>query len=397
MTKSNSPVLPIHRTIDEAKAILAGDSGTRLTLMEVCGTHTSAIAASGMRSLLPDSVRLVSGPGCPVCVTPSSYIDRLCELALQPDHLVICFGDLIRVPGHSSSLSQAMAGGGRVRMIYSPLEALTLCRENPGLTIVMAAVGFETTAPSYALLVKRAREEGIQNLRLLTALRRMPPALEMLCAAENAIDGFLAPGHVSAILGSQAYEPLAAQYHKPFVIAGFQPAEVLVGIARLVQLCRQAKSKLCRQAKSKLCRQAKSKLCRQAQSPSAAGFLAPDSGLVENLYPAIVRPEGNLRAQQVLAEVFCYEPAVWRGLGVIDESGYRLTGEFAAFDAGPLDIKAEQEPPGCRCGAMMLGQLEPRDCPLFGRTCRPDHPVGPCMVSSEGVCGIHYRYSEQGN
>lgn len=365
------PGIKAPRTIDDAKAILAQDHGPRLTLMEVCGTHTSAIAASGLKSLLPASIRLVSGPGCPVCVTPSSYIDRLCELALLPDHLVLCFGDLIRVPGHHSSLSQAMAGGGRVRMIYSPLESLAVCKENPGMTVVLAAVGFETTAPSYALLLKRAIAENIRNLRLLTALRRMPPALDMLCAAESSIDGFLAPGHVSAILGSKAYEPFAAQYHKPFVIAGFQPAEVLIGIARLVQLCRLESDRL------------------------TAG--RPAIGFVDNLYPAIVRPEGNLKAQQVLLEVFRYEPAVWRGLGVLAESGYRLAGEYAAFDAGSLDIQDEQEPPGCRCGDMMLGHLEPQDCPLFGCACRPDHPVGPCMVSSEGVCGIHYRYSEQGN
>jgi len=369
------PMPAAPRTIEEARAILAQDHGPRLTLMEVCGTHTSAIAASGLRALLPTSVRLVSGPGCPVCVTPSSYIDRLCELALQPGHLVLCFGDLIRVPGHHSSLSEAMAGGGQVRMIYSPLDALKVCQDNPNLTIVMAAVGFETTAPSYALLLKRAIAGDIRNLRLLTALRRMPPALDLLCAADNAIDGFLAPGHVSAILGSKAYEPFAAQYHKPFVIAGFQPTEVLIGIARLVQLCRREKE-------------------RQAEDD-----LADDrdwSEIVENLYPAIVRPEGNPRAQAVLAEVFRYEPAVWRGLGEIDESGYRLAGDFAAYDAGPLEAGIEQELPGCKCGDMMLGRLEPRDCPLFGKTCRPDHPVGPCMVSSEGVCGIHYRYSEQG-
>jgi hydrogenase expression/formation protein HypD len=371
MTETVSLQIPAApRTIDEAKAILALDQGPLLTLMEVCGTHTSAIAASGLRSLLSKSVRLVSGPGCPVCVTPSSYIDRLCELALQPGHLVLCFGDLIRVPGHHSSLSEAMASGGQVRMIYSPLDALKICQDNPNLSIVMAAVGFETTAPSYALLLKRAIASDIRNLRLLTALRRMPPALDLLCAAENAIDGFLAPGHVSAILGSKAYEPFAAQYHKPFVIAGFQPTEVLIGIARLVQLCRLEKDR---------------------QADGRGGI-----GIVENLYPAIVRPEGNPRAQAVLAEVFRYEPAIWRGLGEIDESGYRLAGDYAAYDAGPLEAGIEQELPGCKCGDMMLGRLEPRDCPLFGKTCRPDHPVGPCMVSSEGVCGIHYRYSEQG-
>ncbi len=347
------------RSIAEAREILEKDQGPRLNLMEVCGTHTAAIAQSGLRSLLPPQVRLVSGPGCPVCVTPSAYIDQLCDLALQPGHLVLCFGDLIRVPGRRGSLGQTIARGGQVRMIYSPLDALEICRTQPDQTIVLAAVGFETTAPSYALLVQRALRESIGNLRLLTALRRMPPALDLLCSADSGIDGFLAPGHVSAIIGSQAYEPYAATYHKPFVVAGFKGEDVLGAIARLVQLCRR----------------------------DAAG-----QGVVENAYPSVVRPEGNLKAQAVLAEVFTYEAAAWRGLGVLPESGYRLKGPYAAFDAGPVPADEETDLPGCRCGDLMLGKLEPEDCPLFGRACRPENPVGPCMVSTEGACGIHYRY-----
>lgn len=358
------------RTADEARTILSVDQGPQLTLMEVCGTHTSAIATSGLKSLLPNSIRLVSGPGCPVCVTPSSCIDRLCEIARQPNHRVLCFGDLIRVPGNQGSLGLAMAQGGDVQMIYSPLDALTTCRDNPEITVVVAAIGFETTAPSYALLIKRAREEGISNLRLLTALRRMPPALDLLCAEETKIDGFLAPGHVSAILGSRAYEALAEQSQKPFVVAGFQPAEVLFGVARLVQLCRALKS---------------------APTERISG-----AQLVENLYPAIVKPEGNLKALQVLADVYRYKPAAWRGLGVLAESGYRLAPEYAEFDAGPLAAELENDPPGCRCGDLMLGQLEPEDCPLFGKICRPESPVGPCMVSTEGACGIQFRFGAHG-
>jgi hydrogenase expression/formation protein HypD len=327
--------------------------------MEVCGTHTAAIAQSGLRSLLPPQIRLVSGPGCPVCVTPSAYIDQLCDLAQQPGHLVLCFGDLIRVPGHRGSLGQAMARGGQVRMIYSPLDALEICRTHPEQTIVLAAVGFETTAPSYALLVKRALQASIGNLRLLTALRRMPPALDLLCSPESGIDGFLAPGHVSAIIGSRAYESYALTYCKPFVVAGFKAEDVLGAIARLVQLCRRE---------------------------------MPARGVVENAYPAIVRPDGNQKAQAVLTEVFEYESAAWRGLGVLPESGYRLRGPYAAFDAGPAAAIEDEELPGCRCGELMLGKLEPEDCPLFGRTCRPENPVGPCMVSTEGACGIHFRY-----
>jgi hydrogenase expression/formation protein HypD len=374
LTASDHDFCQPPRSLAEARDILREDRGPRLNLMEVCGTHTAAIARRGLRSLLPPSVRLVSGPGCPVCVTPAAYIDQLAALALRPAHLVLCFGDLIRVPGHRMNLSWVMARGGKVRMIYAPLEALTICRENPALTVVLAAVGFETTAPAFALLVKRAKAEGIGNLRLLLALRRMPPALELLCSPHSDIDGFLAPGHVSAILGSRVYEPFAARYGKPFVVAGFTPEEVLLGIARLVQLGRSA-----------------------AQN-RAAGRSAGPAARVENLYPAVVRPEGNQKAKEVLAEVFCYEPAPWRGLGVLPDSGFGLREAYAAFDAGPVAALAPEEDgaSGCRCGELMLGTIEPSDCPLFGKACRPDHPVGPCMVSAEGACGIHYRFLKAG-
>ncbi len=358
-------------TLAEARLALQQDQGPRLTLMEVCGTHTAAIAASGLRSLLTPSIRLVSGPGCPVCVTPADYIDELCALAQRPGHLVACFGDLIRVPGRSGSLSQAMARGAWVQMVYSPLEALSLCQQYPDRTIVMAAVGFETTAPAFALLLKRAEAAGLTNLRLLTALRRMPPALEMLAQPAAAIDGFLAPGHVSAILGSDAYLDLATCYNKPFVIAGFSPEQVLIGLAMLVKQCRQQ---------------------------------AADRAPVVNLYPAVVRPDGNKKAQAVLAEVFITKPAVWRGLGLIADSGYQLAPRFACFATNAVDKSgaADQAPisvsddrtwdDGCRCGEILLGRIEPAECPLFASVCRPDHPIGPCMVSSEGVCGIHYRF-----
>lgn len=353
-------------TIEQARTVLSLDQGPRLTLMEVCGTHTAAIAASGLRSLLAPSIRLVSGPGCPVCVTPAGYIDQLCELAYRPDHLIACFGDLIRVPGRTESLAQAMARGGQVRMVYSPLDALALCRSFPTKTIVMAAVGFETTAPAYGLLMARARADGVTNLRLLTALRRMIPALDMLCQPAAGIDGFLAPGHVSAILGSEAYRDLAEQFGKPFVIAGFSPEQVLGGLAELVRILRS-----------------------RMNQPAGA---VPGSDLVSNQYPAIVRPAGNWKAQAVLADAFVTGPAVWRGLGMIADSGYRLSPAYADFAAGPASEDPGAEPPGCRCGEILLAQIEPADCPLFGTACRPDRPIGPCMVSSEGVCGIHYRF-----
>lgn len=377
MMKQPFSLPPAPQSLAEARAILAADQGPRLNLMEVCGTHTSAIAQSGLRALLPASVRLVSGPGCPVCVSPASYIDQLCDFALRPGYRVLCFGDLIRVPGTRGSLGLAMAQGGRVQMMYSPLDALQACRDFPDQIIVVAAVGFETTAPAYALLLQRALAAGISNLRLLTALRRMPPALDLLCDPGSGIDGFLAPGHVSAILGSQAYEAVAEKTQKPFVVAGFQGSEVLLGIARLVQLCRAVSA-----------------------SRAAQEARIPGSRLVENLYPAVVKPDGNPKARQVLADVYQYESAAWRGLGVLPESGYRLHGAYARFDAlvpegcpsAELVPAAVDDPPGCRCGDLMLGKIDPPDCPLFGTRCRPESPVGPCMVSTEGACGIHFRY-----
>jgi hydrogenase expression/formation protein HypD len=368
-------------TLDQARAVLGNDSGPRLTLMEICGTHTSVIAAHGLRSFLAPSIRLVSGPGCPVCVTPAGYIDQLCELALRPHHRVACFGDLIRVPGVRGSLAQAAAQGATVQMIYSPLDVLQICRSYPEDTIILAAVGFETTAPSYALLLARAREAHIGNLRLLSALRRMPPVLELLGQPEAAIDGFLAPGHVSAIIGSDAYLPLSAKSGKPFVVAGFTAEQVLLGLAELVKTCRSRQ-------------QSGTSAAAAAGSPAQAG---PANNLgtacVINLYEAVVKPGGNLKAQAALRQVFVTVPAVWRGLGLVENSGYGLAAEYMAFEGGPVAEDPGLEPPGCRCGEILRGKIEPAECPLFGTVCRPESPVGPCMVSAEGVCGIHFHYS----
>lgn len=347
-------------TLAEARQVLAAYNGRPLTLMEVCGTHTAAIAAGGLQALLPRQVRLVSGPGCPVCVTPARWFDELGAMARQHGIRVACFGDLIRVPGDCDSLAAAMADGAPVHMIYSPLDALELCRTNPDDTIVVAAAGFETTAPAYALLMRRARAHGIRNLRLFTALRRMPPVLDRLCDPDVAIDGFLAPGHVSAIIGSDAYIALAARSGKPFVVASFDPERLIVALAMLLQL---------------------------------AGH-----GDVVNLYQELVQPEGNLRARQVLDECYRIEDAEWRGLGMIPDSGYGLAEAYADFQpiipavtrpALPLDPNL-----ACRCGDVLLGRIMPEQCPMFGRRCRPETPVGPCMVSSEGVCGIHYRFPD---
>lgn len=353
---SSEPVQPL--SIAEARHFLAAYDGPPLTLMEVCGTHTAAIAAGGLQSLLPRQVRLVSGPGCPVCVTPARWFDELGAMARQPRVRVACFGDLIRVPGDCDSLAAAMADGAAVQMIYSPLDVLAICAAHPDDTIVLAAAGFETTAPSYALLMRRAREHGVRNLRVFTALRRMPPVLERLCQPDAAIDGFLAPGHVSAIIGSDAYRDLAARSGRSFVVAAFEPGRLVLALATLIQLAGR--------------------------------------GAVVNQYQELVQPEGNLKARDIFAECYRIEDAEWRGLGLIPESGYGLADAYAEFqpEIPPVTRPALPADPSlaCRCGDVLLGRILPEQCPMFGRRCRPETPVGPCMVSSEGICGIHYRY-----
>ena len=343
---------------EEALAALRDYDGRSLRIMEVCGTHTAAIMRNGIPSLLSPGIRLVSGPGCPVCVTPAAYIDRLMELSLAPDTCVLTFADMLRVPGGAGALQDVRGRGGQVRAIYSPLEAVELARANPRVTYVAAAVGFETTAPAFALMLSRARAMNLPNLRALTALKTMLPPLDML-GARGKVDAFLCPGHVSVIIGSDAYKPLAAKYRLPYVVAGFGAEHIL---AALYAILRQ---------------------------------LEGGRGEVENLYPSAVTPEGNTRAQALLAE--CFEPcdAVWRGIGVIPGSGLRLRGDYRRFDAGGDVCAAHEAESDCRCGDVILGELLPPGCPLFGMACTPEHPVGPCMVSAEGSCGIWY--SSQAN
>lgn len=325
--------------------------GRPVTVMEVCGTHTAAIARHGLRSLLPSAIRLVSGPGCPVCVTPPDYIDRLVGLARTPGHRVVSFGDLFRVRGSRESLAEAKAAGAAVTLVYSPLEALPLARDNPDATVVVAAVGFETTVPVYAVLVDRALREGLENIRLATALKTMPAALDHLCRHE-AVDAFICPGHVTTVIGSDAYRDLCRRYGKPFVVAGFEPEHI---IAALYEITRQRERGV---------------------------------GEVRNLYPSVVGKEGQIRARELVERFFTAGPAVWRGIGALADSGLRLRPEF-----GRLACDAEGEgvfslPEGCRCGEVMLGRITPEDCPLYGGACTPEEAVGPCMVSSEGACAI---------
>ncbi len=323
-----------------------------IRLMEVCGTHTSVIVRGGVRALLPESVRLVSGPGCPVCVTGRGYIDALLALAAQG--CAICtFGDMIKVPGSTASLAQARAQGADVRMVYSPFDMLRLAREEPERQFVFAAVGFETIAPVYALLVQQFAEAQIKNARLLTALKRITPALDVL--AHRGVDGFIAPGHVAAVTGWGVFAPLAHALHRPFCVAGFTPRAVTAAICDLIA---QIENK---------------------------------THDVHNLYPSVVTERGNEKALALMERVFTPGGATWRGLGEIAESGLYLREEFARFDAGSRDVSEGGEDGACRCGQVLCGEIAPADCPLFGTVCTPMHARGPCMVSGEGACGIWYQ------
>jgi hydrogenase expression/formation protein HypD len=322
--------------------------------MEVCGTHTMSIARNGLRALLPPSIRLVSGPGCPVCVTPSGYIDTLITLAKRPGHHVLSFGDLLKVPGNYGSLSAARREGGRVSFLYSPFQALAIAIDHPHTQYIFAAVGFETTTAVYAALIREILERGIRNLKLLTALKTMIPALRFICEKES-IDGFLCPGHVSAVIGSQIYEPLTREFQKPMVISGFEGGQILDAVDEILRQIEKNAPRVC------------------------------------NLYPEIVSERGNETAQALIKKYFTPTDAVWRGIGQIPVSGLKLRGAFEALDAGA----SESEPDGygerCSCGAVMLGRCQPEECALFANACTPDHPVGACMVSAEGACGIHFQ------
>jgi hydrogenase expression/formation protein HypD len=327
--------------------------------MEVCGTHTMAIASSGMRSLLGDGIRLVSGPGCPVCVTDQSYIDQAIAVALSGRAVVATYGDMVRVPGTAGSLADARAKGADVEVVYSADQAVELARRTPGREVVFIAVGFETTTPGTALAVLRARNEGIRNFKALTAHKLILPAMRALLSdADCRIDAFLCPGHVSVILGWRAYEPIVAAFARPCVVAGFDPGQILAAVEEIL---------------------------RQ---------LTLDRPACGSVY-ASVSPEGNAEARKVIERVFVECDAAWRALGVIPASGLALREEFADQDAARFfDLPDAQphRPTGCRCGEVITGKLAPAECGLFATACTPIDPVGPCMVSSEGACAAAYKY-----
>ncbi|HEY6872923.1 MAG TPA: hydrogenase formation protein HypD [Geobacteraceae bacterium] len=331
-----------------------------LTFMEVCGTHTMAIYQYGIRSLLPANVRLISGPGCPVCVTPNGYVDKAVAYCRQPDTIVATFGDMVRVPGSTSSLMEERAKGGDVRIVYSPLDAVALASRNPGKRVVFLGVGFETTAPTIAASILAAAAKGVGNYFVLAAHKTIPIPMEVLSAdPELAIDGYLCPAHVSAIIGADAYRQLAEDRKVPCVVTGFEPVDVMQGVEMLV---------------------------RQAVEGRSA---------VEIEYSRVVKWEGNRKAREVLAEVFAPFDAEWRGIGVIPGSGLEINAKYASFDAEkavPVEVEEPREHQGCRCGDILRGKVSPYDCPLFGAACTPESPVGACMVSSEGTCAAAYKY-----
>ena len=358
--KTNDEKELLARLLDEIKRLTAGRE-LPVRLMEVCGTHTVSIFRAGLRQLLPTEVELVSGPGCPVCVTPDSYMDEAIAYAGMENVIVATFGDMLKVPGSNSSLAEAMAQGGDVRIVYSPLDALAIAKENPEKQVVFLAVGFETTAPTVAAAVLTAERENVENFFLLPAQKLVPPAIRALLADRDArIDGFLLPGHVAVVTGSEAFSFLPAEYYLPGAVAGFSPTELLRGIYRLV---------------------------RQVAAGEAR---------IENEYKSVVRPEGNPAAQEMMARVYETCAAEWRGLGTIPASGCCLRETYRRFDISSLrPLHLPPAPPkksACRCGEVLQGKILPKDCPLFGTACVPEHAAGPCMVSAEGVCAAWHKY-----
>lgn len=330
------------------------------TLMEVCGGQTHSIVRYGIDQLLPDSITLLHGPGCPVCVTPVGYVDKAIEIAMRPGVILCTFGDMMRVPGTHGSLFSAKSRGADVRIIYSPTDALAIARAERQREVVLFAVGFETTAPANAMAAIEARREGLKNFCMLVSQVLVPPAITAILAApDNHVEGFLAAGHVCTVMGYQAYRPIAAQWQVPIVVTGFEPLDILEGVYRCVVQLEQGRAE------------------------------------VENQYCRVVRSEGNAAAQAAMREVFRVTSRCWRGIGEIDDSGLGLCAVYADLDAegrfGP--VAAEQDTAGeCISGLVLRGERKPPDCPAFGKQCTPHHPLGVTMISSEGACAAYYRY-----
>lgn len=350
-----------HQPLHDELARLCFAVRRTVQIMEVCGTHTVSLFRSGLRSLLPPNLRLISGPGCPVCVTAQRHIDAAAEIAARPGVILATYGDMLRVPGRHGSLELTRGAGARVMVVHSALRALRLASENPRCQVVFLGVGFETTAPATAAAVLEAHRTGIENFSVLMCHKRVVPAMLAILADKTAaLDGFLCPGHVSVIIGASAYRPIVSRHAKPCVVAGFEPRLMLLG---LVKLMRQVAGGACR---------------------------------LENAYEAVVNDAGNRVARRLLARAFVVADTHWRSLGLIPGSGYELAAPYRHFDAlnrFNLQLGDDVDHPACRCGDVIRGRVTPPDCALFGSVCTPLTPLGPCMVSSEGTCAAWHKYA----
>jgi hydrogenase expression/formation protein HypD len=380
------------KTLQQVKDELKSYDGRRIKIMEVCGTHTASIFKNGIRSLLSPNIKLISGPGCPVCVTETDYIDTLVDYSLKENHQVLSFGDMMKVRGSRMSLTGAKAAGGSVRILYSPLSAIKLALEDKNTQFVFAAIGFETTTPIYALMLEEIVKNGIDNLKLLVSVKTTIPALTYICENEKDIDGFLCPGHVSVITGSNVYLELAEKYQKPFVVAGFEGEHILAAVDEIVNQITHGQHN------------------------------------AKNMYISAVSEEGNTKAAKLVNQYFETTDGEWRGIGVIPNSALKLRKEYRQYDAAysedadgkattesvtvsrdgtgrvvaaelagnadPAKYAPELITKGCRCRDVILGRINPPECPLFQTVCNPFQAVGPCMVSMEGACGIWYKNRE---
>jgi len=332
-----------------------------IQLMEVCGTHTVSIFRYGIRGLLPKHIRLLSGPGCPVCVTPNIDIDLAIALSRQKDMIIVTFGDMMKVPGSTSNFQKEKAEGRDIRIVYSSLEALKIAKESPGKKVVFLAIGFETTSPTIAVALIRAKEEKIRNLFFLNSQKRVPPALRALLQSKQlGIDGFILPGHVSTIIGTKPYQFISEEFGRPAVITGFEPLDILQGISMLIE---------------------------QIEANRAH---------VEIQYRRVVHDEGNPIALSKIYEVFEEDEGNWRGIGLIPNSGYRFKEPYNEMDVRNFDVEVEpsKEHPECLCGEVLQGIKTPLQCRLFKVVCQPENPIGPCMVSIEGTCHTYFKFSD---
>ena len=338
-------------SLAEMRDFLANYDGPDVHIMEVCGSHTAAISKNGIRGMLSEKIHLISGPGCPVCVTPTAYVDRLIELAMTPNTCVVTFGDMLRVPGSKYSLSEVQGMGGRAVMVYSPMDIFALAEKEPETVFIFAALGFETTTPVYALLLEEVIERKIENVKILTALKTMPGVIEYLCENGASIQGYLAPGHVAAVTGSDLFQPLAEKYQIPFAVSGFEGEEILEALCGIVK-------------------------ARQSMEHP-----------VMNFYPAVVSAAGNVRAQELVKKYFVPSDAAWRGMGIVPGTGMELRMEYEKYDAGSKAlVEDNKRNKACCCDQILMGKMQPQQCPLFGKVCKPLTPQGACMVSEEGSC-----------